>query len=183
MKIKSTLAALGVCATLSAIAHAETAGQSYLSIQYGLGTYSEEGFEDANPNFLMGKLGYFVNDGLSLEGRLGIGVGDDSINDPFAGELTIEVDSLIGVYGVGHARISEAFSLYGLLGFTRGELTATAPAFGMSFSDDDTGLSYGVGLNIGSSESTSLNIEYTQYLDETYYDFTAVGLGIFIPIN
>ena len=168
----------GLSMATTMLLHANSEGDSYGGIQYGLGTYSEDGFDDANPNALVGRYGKFVNDNFAIEGRIGFGVGDDSVNDPTVGDIAIEIDSLLGVYGVGHVAINDSSSVYGLLGFSRGELTATATDFGISISDDDTGLSFGVGSNIGLSDTLALNIEYTQYLSESTYDFTAIGLGV-----
>ena|SRR5690554_843016 len=164
---------LSMAATMTSYAASE--GGSYGGFQYALGTYSEDGFDDANPNALVGRYGKFVNDNFAIEGRIGFGIGDDSISTTF-GDISIEADTLIGVYGLGHVEINDSSSVYGLLGFTRGELTASAS--GITFSDDDSGLSYGVGANVGVSDSLALNLEYIQYLSTSDYDFTAIGLGV-----
>ena len=168
---------LGLTMATAMFANANSEGDSYGGFQYGLGTYSEDGFDDANPNALVGRYGKFINDNFAIEGRIGFGVGDDSVNDSTVGDIAIEIDTLIGVYGVGHVAINDSSSVYGLLGFSRGELTATATDFGMSISDDDSSLSYGVGSNIGLSDTLALNLEYVQYLTSDY-DFTAIGIGM-----
>jgi opacity protein-like surface antigen len=158
---------------------AATEGDTYFSFGYGLGTYSEDGFPDTNPGALIVRFGQHTGDGFAIEGRFGIGIGDDSFTTRVQGvdvDLAIEVDTIIGVYGLKHfGNIDKGTSVYGVLGFTRGELTATgsASAFGTSFSesisDSSSSLSLGVGLQIN-----QFNIEFMRYFD----DFTAIGVGV-----
>ena len=65
--------------------------------------------------------------------------------------------------------ISDA-SFYGVIGFSQGEIEGSA--FGITVSEDESGLSYGFGVNI-----KSFNIEYMSYLDEDDFDATAISLG------
>ena len=90
--------------------------------------------------------------------------------DAGAFDIDIEVDSLYGVYGVFHTSSSSDTNFYGVLGFTRGELEGSA--FGLTVSEDDSGLSYGFGVNI-----KWFNIEYMHYLDDDDWDATAISLG------
>ena len=163
-----------ICTTFSMVTTAENTGKTYVGVQYAIGSYNEDGFEEVNPTALVGRFGKYFNDNFALEGRLGIGLQDDSIN--FLGtDVSLEIDTLFGVYGVGHINLNETSSVYGLIGFTRAE--ATASALGQSFSDDESGLSFGVGADIGIGNNVALNIEYTQYLNKSEFDFSALGLG------
>lgn len=158
---------------------AGSAGSSYAGIQYGMVTYSETGIPDFEPTALAGRLGYFVHDQFSIEGRIGIGISDDSavVDVGFGPEnVSLEVDSLVGIYGVAHLPLSDNASLYGVIGFTQGELTVKVS--GIPFSGDDDDLSYGIGVDFGVGQKTSVNIEYMSYLDETAYDVTAIALGV-----
>jgi len=49
-------------------------------------------------------------------------------------------------------------------------LTASVPGF--SITEDDSGLSYGFGVDI-----KSFNIEYMLYLDEDFYEVSAISFG------
>jgi outer membrane immunogenic protein len=162
-----TLLALGV---LSSNAIAASKGDTYTGFQYALGTYSEDGFPDTNPNAIVGRFGKYLKDDFSIEGRLGVGVGDDSATVSGI-DVSIEIDTVFGVYGLKHVDIGNASSIYGALGFTRGELTASAP--GISVSDDDSGLSFGVGVNFN-----NINIEFMQYLNKSDFDVSAISFGI-----
>lgn len=160
--------------------YAGTTGDAYGGIQYALGSYNEDGFEEVNPTALVGRFGKYVQNNFAIEGRIGIGLQDDSVNVFVPGfgnlDVSLDIDTLIGIYGVGHVNLNESSSVYALLGFTRGE--ATASGGGISISGDDSGLSYGVGANIGTGNNVSFNIEYTQYLNKSDFDLSAIGLGI-----
>ena len=149
--------------------HAAQEGSKYAGLQYALVTYEEDGFDDVEPTALVGRIGQFTSDNFAIEGRLGFGLQDDTIDvGPF--DLDLEVNSLFGVYGVLQSSPSNGISVYGILGFSRVELEATA--LGVSVSDDDTGLSYGFGLNL-----KGFNVEYMSYLDEDDYQISALSLG------
>jgi len=151
-------------------------GDMYAGIQYSSGAYNEDGFDEVKPTMLVGKYGKYINSVFSMEGRLGLGLQDDSIKY-FGTELTLDIDSLIGVYGIGNVNLNESSSVYGLIGFTRAEATVSASGFG-SDSSSESGLSFGVGANLGVSDSVSLNLEYTQYLNKSDFDLSAIALGV-----
>lgn len=170
------MAAMFSCLTIAtSSAVADNTDKTYFGVQYAIGTYSEDGFDDINPTALVGRFGKYFNDNFALEGRLGIGVQDDSINI-FGTDVSLEIDTMLGIYGIGHLNLNETSSVYGLVGLTRAEATVSIPGFG-SESNDDTGLSFGVGANIGVSNTVALNVEYTQYLNKSDFDFSALSFG------
>lgn len=155
---------------------AQRANSTYGGIQYAMVTYDEDGFQDVEPSALVGRFGKFINDNVSIEGRFGFGLQDDTVTvfDPFLGNVDIdfEVDNLIGVYAVLHSSSQGAndVSFYGVLGYSQAELEGTA--FGITVSEDDSGLSYGLGAQI-----SGFNIEYMNYISEDDYDATAISFG------
>ena len=177
--ITTAVASVITLASNSAIAGA--VGNNYIGIQYATGDYSEDGIpEDFNPTALVGRLGGHVNPNFSIEGRLGFGVQDDTQNI-FGIDASLELDSLLGVYGVGHLNFAPSSSVYGLVGFTRVEGTASIPAIpGASATDDETDLSIGVGADIGISDTVAFNIEYISYVSKSTFDLNALGLGLTI---
>ncbi len=176
-KRKIIVAAIAVALSSSAVFAGQIVGSKYAGIQYAISTYSEDGIsEEPNPTALIGRLGVNVTDVFSVEGRLGLGLQDDTVN-VFGTDVTMEIDSLIGIYGVGHININRTSSLYGLLGLTRAEATLSAPGF-ISESNDETGLSFGVGADIGIGNNVALNIEYVQYLNKSDFDFSAIAFGV-----
>ena len=171
------LIALGINSL--AVAAADNTGTTYAGVQYAITSYNEAGFDELNPTALIGRFGKNINDGFALEGRLGFGLQDDNLN--YLGvDVSLELDNLFGVYGVGHVNLSESSSLYGLIGVTQAELSVTASAFGFSASksESDSGLSLGVGANIGISNNAALNVEYMQYLSKSDYDLNAISFGV-----
>lgn len=147
---------------------------SYGGIQYAMVNYDEEGFPDAKPSALGGRLGTFFSDKVALEARFGIGLQDDTITvtDPIPADLDLEVDYLFGVYGVFHSgsQASDGLSFYGVFGFTQAELSAST--LGITVSGDDTSMSYGLGAQFG-----GFTLEYMDYLHEDDYDATAISFG------
>ena len=173
-----SLVVAGAVITSSSSSLADAGNSTYIGIQYAIGNYSEDGItEDFDPTVLVGRFGKFFNKNFALEGRLGIGLQDDTQHlSQFGFDGTVEIDTILGVNGVGNANISETSSVYGLIGFSRVEGTATA--LGFSNSDDDTGLSFGVGADLGISNNVSLNIEYVSYLSKSDFDFSTLGFGV-----
>lgn len=167
-----TLALLCVASTA---AMSGNPGQTYIGAQYGLISEDEPGFETSNPTAIIGRFGNFINRDISVEGRIGVGVQDDTTHD-FGIDFTLDIDSILGVYAVGHLNLEGPSSLYGLIGFTRVEATASAPGFGSDTSSEN-GLSFGVGADIGVGNNAAINIEYIQYLNKSDVDLTALGLG------
>lgn len=172
MRIYSLTLILSAAATLPAMAAQD--GQLYAGLQYALVTYDEEGFDEVEPTALVGKFGRFVNDNISIEGRLGIGLADDDIDVTIPGlgtfEAEVEVDMLYGAYLVAHSDKTGNLNFYGVIGVSKGELEVSIGP--VSADGDESGLSYGAGINIG-----GLNIEYMSYLDEDDFDATAISIG------
>jgi outer membrane immunogenic protein len=144
-------------------------GSKYVGLQYGLFTYDEDGIDEAEPTALVARIGAFVNDNVAIEGRFGFGLQDDTVN-VFNTDVDVEIDNLFGVYGVFHATSNSDASVYGVLGFSKGELSASVGDD--SISEDDSGFSYGFGVNI-----QSFNVEYMRYLDEDTYKVSAISFG------
>ncbi|MDX5333632.1 MAG: porin family protein [Gammaproteobacteria bacterium] len=153
---------------------AGSAGDNYVGVGYAFLTYDESGVPEADLGALTGRFGHFFTDNLAVEGRIGFGVADDTVN-VLGVDVDVELDNFMGVYGMAHLPVSNSASVYGMLGFTRGELTASAG--GASFTETDTGLSFGVGVDFSLNETLSLNAEYARYLDESAYDVNGFAIG------
>lgn len=157
---------------------AGNAGSRYGGIQYAITTYSEDGVsEEPKPTALIGLFGMNITDNFAVEGRLGVGLQGDTVTVSGA-DVTTEIDSLFGVYGIGHINLSRGSSVYGLLGLSRAELTFSYPDNPVpgSKSGDDTGVSFGVGADIPISNYIALNVEYVQYLSGL--DLSAFSFGV-----
>jgi opacity protein-like surface antigen len=183
MKIKSLfsvvfLSLFGIL--YGAAASAANGNQTYFGVQYA---QIEEDELDLEPTAAVFRLGSMSNQGYGYELRLGTGLESDdrTVNDPFFGDVTVdlEVDTLIGFYLLAEGNAGAA-SIYGIVGYTQVDYTAEFEAGGLSDdeSDDESDLSYGFGVNFGNSNRIRFNIEYMQYLDKNDVDANAISLGV-----
>lgn len=172
---RTTIALLTTLASTTALA--DTAGETYVGGQFAQITYDEDGFSEAEPTAIIGRLGYFFADHFAMETRLGFGLGDDSIN-AYGYDIDVEVDTMIGFYGLGNLPLNDMFSVYALAGLTRGELTAKADGYNASATADDSGFSYGAGVQARFNQSVSAHLEYMSYLDESDYSVSGLAAGI-----
>ncbi len=145
--------------------YAANVGSNYGGVQYALVNIDFDGIGDVDPTAVVGKLGYFLNDNIAIEGRLGFGLQDDDILG-----VDVDIDSLFGIYGVFHASSSSETTFYGVLGYTDAEAEFSGP--GGSAEGDESSFSFGFGANIG-----RLNIEYMSYIDEDDTEATAISIG------
>lgn len=161
-------------AFVSSSAFANSAGTGYVGGLFSHYTYEESGVsEKLNPTGITVRGGYFFTDNFAVETRLGTGLSDDSVSGL---PVDLELDQLFGVYAVGHLPVNNAFSFYGLLGFSYAEATVSAPGF--SVSADDDGFSYGVGVQVNFTPQVSGQLEYVSYLDKSDYDLNAASIGL-----
>jgi hypothetical protein len=158
---------------------------AYAGIQYASTDFSFDGVpEEFSPTALIGRAGSNFNQYVSIEGRLGIGLSDDTItatDGVTTASVSIEIDTLIGLYGIGRVPLGKSSSLYALIGFTQVDATKSASLTGSgsaSLSDDESDLSYGVGADIGIRYNLWVNVEYVQYLDKSDIEVSAIAVGM-----
>jgi len=172
------LGVFAVVALFSVPATSSEAGSTYAGGQFALLDF-DLGFVDFEPTALVGRVGHFFVDNVAIEGRIGVGISDDSISAPGA-RLSVELENLFGVYLLGHLPIEGIVSPYGLIGFTSAKAKATfEDDFGrFSESDSESGFTWGLGVDVRVAQQVSLNAEYVRYLDKSDFDFSAVSLGV-----
>lgn len=162
--------------SMGVASHASLASenQGSLGVVYHMGTYSETGIPDANLSALGIRFGKQFSENASFEAHLGIGMADDTVY--VSGfDVDVELDNVISLFIKGDIPLSSAAKVYGLLGFTKGEITATA--MGFSFSESDSGLSYGLGAEAEIGNDLSIVGDYIFYLDESEYDYAGFNIG------
>ena len=180
VNIVLTIALLSVAGT----GVAESEDKNYLGVQYGVGDYSEDGISRSfNPTAYMIRVGRYFSSDFSIEGRLGAGLEEDTQFLPEFGasglDASLELDSIMGVYGLWHIDLSESSAIYGILGASKVKGTVSLPKLPASkSSDSETGFSYGIGVDIGFSGKVALNIEYLIYLDKSRVELSAIVLGV-----
>ena len=167
MKAKHILLGCALAAlSANAIADADKTGRGYVGAAYTAVKVSPEGGSDLDLGALGVRGGYYFNKYFSVEGRLAFGISNDD---------DVELDSLIGIYALGHLPLSDRFQLYGLIGGS--SVDVSYPGGG----GDDSGLSYGVGGEFDMTKNWSLGAEYTSYLQDGEIEggkFDATGIAV-----
>ncbi len=156
MKLKLTAALLA--ATLSSATFAD----NYFGANYSMVDLSVVDLGGVDPTALQLKYGSMVHENVGIEGRLGLGISDDS---------GVDIDNFYGVYASFQLDPEATFNPYGILGFSKGKVSG----FGGSVSESD--ISYGIGADINVAESVAINIEWINYYDKDDVEATAINLG------
>jgi hypothetical protein len=146
----------------------------YVGVNVVRTTYKEDGFASVNPVVLAAKLGKEFNPNFAIEGRVGLGVMDDSLT--IAGtKIDVEVDNFYGVYAKGILPTGSKLSPYGLVGYTKGKISASAG--GLSASGSDSDISFGVGADVALDKDMILNFEFAKLFGGDGYDVDALSIG------
>ena len=149
-------------------------GQASVGFQYSLLSHHEIGFNEAKPTAWVGQYGQLANEKVTIEERSI----DDSLDSrksipegiPEAG-IGFGVAPLFGTYGVYRTGSNQEGSTYLALGFTLDDFTMDEAV--TSYSNIDSGLSYGIGVN-----NRLFNIEYMMSVDEGDVEISAIGVSL-----
>ena len=157
--------------------HASTE-TNYAGVNVVFAKYSEQGASDeASVPLLTGKLGTYFHENFAAEVRAGIGVGEDTVfvgnNQP----VDFEIDSMFGAYLKAIIPLADTFNPYAVVGFTRAEVSVSAPGFG-KVSDSDSDVSFGLGADIAIHDTAVFNFEYMSYFDKADAEITGLTIGI-----
>jgi hypothetical protein len=166
--------ALVSAVALALASTAALADDMYAGIGYGQAKIDTGGFGNAKPSVAFGNFGYQVNSNFAIEGRLGAGVSDDSVNVGGI-PVKVKVDHYLGLYMKGILPLNDSVGLYAIAGAS--DAKATAKSGGASASDSNTEASYGAGMSVavGSSKSTNLTLEWARLFKDT--DAVSVGVS------
>lgn len=146
-------AAVAVATAIAAPAMAET--------NFSVG-YTTLDLDPGDLGALTGRAGW--NNGIvGLEGEASLGVADDTI---FGNK--VELNSILGVFGVLQGELSPNFVVFGRAGFARYDIDVNGTGF------DDTGPAYGVGANWFFDQSNGVRFEYTNYDDADSFGISYV---------
>ncbi|MAZ06831.1 MAG: hypothetical protein CME81_10655 [Halomonas sp.] len=127
----------------------------------------ESGSADADVGTLSAKVGVMATPFLGIEARGGFGVDDDRI-----GAADFSLDNFFGGYATFNLVNESPITPYAILGFTRVEIevgTAT---------EDETDVSYGIGMNMEFAPNLSGNLEYMRYYENNDTEIDGLGVGI-----
>jgi opacity protein-like surface antigen len=168
---------LCIAATFFSSAAFAVNGDSYFGGGYHMGNYDESGIPSASPSALKIEYGKYISDSIAIEGHVAFGMSEDTISVDGV-DAEIEIKQAISLFVKGDLNLNESVNLYGLAGFTKGKLKATFPDFDETISEDDSGFSYGLGLEAQTSGGIIFSGEYIMYLSEDEYDYSGINLGI-----
>jgi OOP family OmpA-OmpF porin len=99
-------------------------------------------------------------------------LGEITLTGP-GGTATVEVTAF-ELVGVGIFPIANQFSVYGKLGFARGEAETGGAAAG--FSDSSTDLTYGIGVQYDFSQQLGVRAEWQRYDFDAAVDVMSIGV-------
>lgn len=167
---------------LLALPLAATAGEGvYVGGAFSQLQYEEDGFDEMNPKAIGVVIGSQLSRNLAVEGRLAFGSATDSV-DTIAGEIEVDVDSLLGGYVKALAPLNDSFALYGMMGLTLLEMTATATGAGVSVSDNDSGISFGVGAQVMAGDKVRITVEWAKLITGDAYDLSGMTVGVAVNL-
>jgi opacity protein-like surface antigen len=116
-----------------------------------------------NPTALAGLVGKDITPNFAAELRLGAGLGSDS---------NVEIDHYLGAYARGILPLGQGFSVYGLLGVTSSKVNFRGGGGSVS----DTGLSYGIGADIGVGRAATIGVEWVSLMRPSGYELNALSV-------
>ena len=136
----------------------------YFGVNLSQVRFQEPGIPEARPLALSISAGKKINKNFAVEARVAKGVREDEIN-VFDTPVEVEINQSFGVYVLGIIPL-DVFSVYGVIGYSDGKITARTDEF--SISDTDHSVSYGIGGDVFLGKNLSINVEYTKYFDNVY---------------
>lgn len=158
--VRGLLLAAGTALSLQAFAGAQEG--AYIGGGLTEANIDFDGGGEAEPTALFARVGYQINDIFAVEGRIGTGFDDDE---------NVEVEEMLGVYAKAGIPTSIGLYPYAMIGVTSGEISVGR------FSDDDSDLSYGIGVDYWVTPQFSVGLEYMDYLEVDGADITGLTLG------
>lgn len=176
MKVSKLAAALFTVTALGAHAQSMPDHRYYGEIGYTSMNYTEPGYPLSPAGVARIIVGAKLMENISLEGMAGFGVSDGSLT--ISGiNVTGRVDSTVGIYSKYTLKLSDAFDLYGRIGFANTKLTVSVP--GLSLSDSGGDISYGIGASVKITETIKATLDYMSYYrkDGITADGITFGLG------
>jgi opacity protein-like surface antigen len=177
LKARMTYAALAVgTASLLSAGSATAAEQGYFGANLALLEYSVDSVDEtADLTAGIVKVGGFLNEYVSGEIRLGVGLGDDNVNVSGT-SVNVELETLAGGYIRGGYPVTKNLYPYVIAGITRGELKASASGI-VSQSSAETDTSFGLGVDLAVAEGISINLEYMNWYDKDEDEITGFSIG------
>lgn len=171
--MKKHALAIAAISTVAAFGVNAQSNKSYFEVGVVNAKYDESPFYFTSPVAFF-KWGVQINDTLATELQLGRSIQDANFV-AYNTSVKASFDSMIGGYLVGNVPLDNKASLFGRVGFVKGQVSIST-AYG-SASDGDSGLSYGVGARFNLDKSNYLSIDYTSFYKKTGVSITGPSLS------
>lgn len=128
----------------------------------------DDGVDSIEPKQLFGRLGYDFNEnfGVGFEGGFSL------VEDELSG-VDFDVSTTF-FYLKGSIPIASGAKLYGMIGPSNVELTASLGGVSISADDDDTAMGFGFEKEL---ETSSISLDYIRYNDNSGVDVYAFNVG------
>ena len=173
--MKHTIKFAALALGLSSLTAAQAQQALYVGASVSRFDVSVDGLSNAKPSAFSIKLGEQMNPNFAAELRFGKGLSTDSISG-----ADLKVNTYYGIYAKGILPLTNEFSVYGLLGYSRGKVTVTRP--GSSASGTDGDLSYGLGADYLLTKNTSVGLEWARLFKGSVggsnYKVNGLSLGV-----
>lgn len=182
MKNTRLLACAATCLALST-AHAQSTAPAdnprmYAEIGYASADFKiSDGVDSlkASPSLVSGTFGYQFHPNFAVEGFLGLGAGKGGVKfNGVSMPANVKLGTMIGVFARPSLALGDSVELFGRVGWVDTELKTSA--FGMSASERDSSLAYGIGANFNLSKTSYLQASWTSFYKK--HDTKIEGLGL-----
>ncbi len=182
MTLLRSLLALALLGSLST-AQADKFTRFKLDKYAGGGLWGVSYEPDEPPDYsLVGgmlKAGYELSPTLAVEGHFGLTDGDTQTVFGDTVPVELRINALAGVFArLSYLHLEERgwARIYGLLGFSVVEVEASAQ--GSTAEDSDSGVSFGVGVELFGSDHTAIALEWVRYIQQSDYTIDTPMVGL-----
>ena len=162
----------------------------YWGVAYGAWEFERAFFEDYKLDSFEAKFGQKLNDYISIEGRLGLGLNDDSSvtrSSRYTERVQVEIDNYFSIYLKPRLELADA-QMYALLGHTDintnivwyySDFPDSSSDFANPGTDTINSFSYGLGVALPIGDKTSINIEWKKLADVGFGDnYSGLTIGL-----
>jgi hypothetical protein len=163
---------LAVSGLALAVSTAQAVEQPYIGVAISQPTFSDDGGGDASPTVAQLRFGTNFSKRLGMQATVSVNAGDAELTKSGAA-YDFTVDSMYTLASTLRLPLGEKAALYGQLGYSYAQLTASNATF--TSEDNLDGLTYGVGVVFPVFSGLLLDVDYTSYLNGAD---TLGGLGI-----
>lgn len=156
------------------------AGGGYVGGSALMWELDAEDSQSLEANGFQFRFGNRINEYAAIESRFGLGGSDSTDN------VKLSLDLLGSLLISPRLPVTDQVELYGAFGFSTFRGTLEDQSSGGLLTSNNSGtsrvsetdLTYGAGIALRPTEAFSIDADYMVYLDQPYYDFTGVSLGL-----